>query len=266
MLANAGFFETAASAAARGDRRPNIVFILVDEMRFPSVFPAGVRNADEFLAKFMPNVNELWRHGVKFERYYGSGNACSPARATIATGLYPHQEWLLATRTAGGPALQTEFPTYGKLLKRMGYDTPYVGKWHLSNPPDHGVHGYLKKYGFTGLSNPDPTGINGQGAGQTDPRLPGPPPADDAHIARQAVSWLEQHGNTDTPFCLTVSFVQPHDRQFFWAGSESQIFTPLFENKPYKPYVTSYSRVPKEQHPHPHGYPAVPPNWESMRT
>ena len=117
LLADLDFFESAASAAARSQARPNIVFILVDEMRFPTEFPAGVRSPAQFLHRFMPNLYELWRHGVKFESYYSAGNACSPARATLATGLYPHQEWLLATRTAAGAALQPNFPTYGKLLQ-----------------------------------------------------------------------------------------------------------------------------------------------------
>jgi arylsulfatase A-like enzyme len=175
-LAQFGWFEQAASAASARGGRPNIVFILVDEMRFPTVFPNLVHSPGEFLRRYMPNLFELWRHGVKFEHYYSAGNACSPARATLATGLYPHQEWLLATRTAAGPALQPAFPTYGKLLKALGYETPYIGKWHLSNPPSDGsVDGYLANYGFIGLTNPDPTGTNGQGADN------------DANIAAQAV-------------------------------------------------------------------------------
>lgn len=88
LLADLGILEQAAGAAKRIKGRPNIVFILVDEMRFPSVFPAGVDTPAEFLRRFMPNVFSLWQHGVKFEGYDSSGNACSPARATIATGLY----------------------------------------------------------------------------------------------------------------------------------------------------------------------------------
>lgn len=277
MLANLGVFEAAANAAVKADKRPNIVFVLVDEMRFPSAFPVGVKDAGEFLAKFMPNVHHLWSRGVKFERYYSSGNACSPARAAIATGLYPHQEWLLSTRTAAGPVLQSAFPTYGKLLQSFGYQTPYIGKWHLSNPPtDLTVDGYLAEYGFTGLTNPDPTGLNGGGSGgvvPTDKYPEGLPadindvPVDDPYIANQAVGWLRQNRNNEQPFCLTVSFVNPHDKQFFWAGSDSQIFTPLFEHTPYQPYVTSYTTVPGEQTsviPE-YGYPAVPPNWEPMK-
>ncbi len=251
-LANLGILERAASAGAKIDQRPNIVFILVDEMRFPSVFPAGVSSPEQFLRRFMPNVHQLWTAGVKFESYYSSGNACSPARATIATGLYPHQQWLLATRTSTGPALQAGFPTYGKLLRTFGYRTPYIGKWHLSNPPaNHRIDGYLENYGFQGYTNPDPTGTNGQGFYK------------DGHIANQAVRWLERYRG-DGPFCLTVSFVNPHDKQFFWAGTEGDFYEQLFAGNALQPFATGYQSVPFENNPARLGYPAVPPNWESL--
>jgi arylsulfatase A-like enzyme len=228
------------------------VFVLVDEMRFPSVFPRGTHTRDQFLRQYMPNVYELWRHGVKFHHYYSAGNACSPARATLATGLYPHQQWLLATRTTYGPALQPGFPTYGRLLRSFGYRTPYIGKWHLSNPPaHHSIKGYLENYGFQGYTNPDPTGTNGQGFYK------------DGHIANQAVRWLERYRG-DAPFCLTVSFVNPHDKEFFWAGTEGDRYTELFKNYPLRS-MFSYSSVPTEDTPPSYGNPVLPPNWESVK-
>jgi arylsulfatase A-like enzyme len=253
MLANLGILDKAAAAAAQPGTRPNIVFILVDEMRFPTAFPAGIDSPEQYLERYMPNLAELWKRGVVFDRYYSAGNACSPARATLATGLYPHQEWLLATRTAAGPALQTAFPTYGKLLRRFGYSTPYIGKWHLSNPPENGgVAGYLEDYGFQGFTNPDPVGTNGQG---TD---------NDGNITDQAVRWLERNARGDAPFCLTVSFVNPHDRQFFWAGSEGDAYEAMFEGQTLQPFVKDYHTVASEANPEPQGFPAVPPNWEPL--
>jgi uncharacterized sulfatase len=253
LLADLGILEQAAGAAGKTNSRPNIVFILVDEMRFPSVFPAGVQTPAEFLRRYMPNVFYLWQHGVKFEGYYSAGNACSPARATIATGLYPHQQWLLATRTTSGPSLQPEFPTYGKLLRQLGYQTPYFGKWHLSNPPSNGsTAGYLENYGFRGMTNPDPTGLNGEGAEK-----------DVSVIASTAAQWLRRDGRTAAPFCITVSFVNPHDKQFFWAGSEGTFYESLFANQSLQPFIKQYQSVPSEENPPSLGFPAIPPNWEA---
>jgi len=253
LLADLGILEQAAGAARRTSGRPNIVVILVDEMRFPTVFPAGVHTPAEFLRQYMPNVFYLWQHGVKFEGYYSSGNACSPARATIATGLYPHQQWLLATRTTSGPSLQPGFPTYGKLLRQFGYQTPYFGKWHLSNPPANGsTVGYLENYGFQGMTNPDPVGTNGQGA------------ADDISvIADNAAHWFRQKARRAAPFCITVSFVNPHDKEFFWAGSEAPTYNGLFATQRLSPFNPNYMPVPSEENPPPLGFPVIPPNWES---
>lgn len=252
LLADLGILDQAARAATKTAKRPNIVFIMVDEMRFPRVFPAGVNTPAQFLRRFMPNLFYLWQHGVRFESYYSSGNACSPARATIATGLYPHQQWLLATRTTSGPSLQDAFPTYGKLLRQFGYETPYFGKWHLSNPPAHGTVGYLENYGFQGMTNPDPVGTNGQGAED-----------DVSVIASSAAKWLQTRSRQAAPFCITVSFVNPHDKQFFWAGSEGTHYENLFEGASLKPFNPNYASVPSETNPPPLGYPAIPPNWES---
>jgi arylsulfatase A-like enzyme len=256
VLADLGLFDQMASGAGLGasaaGKPPNIVVLLVDELRFPTVFPDGIKTPEQFLRKFMPNLYHLWRHGVKFTNHHTAGNACSPARATIATGLYPHQEWLLATRTAAGPALQTAFPTYGKLLRSLGYQTPYIGKWHLSNPPSNGgIAGYLDDYGFAGMTTPDPTGTNGQGA------------ADDPSIAGQAARWLERNSRSAQPYCLTVSFVNPHDKQFFWAGTEGNHYNALFAGNSVHPLIADYMSVNGEDTPPSLSYPVLPPNWES---
>jgi hypothetical protein len=117
--------------------QPNILFFLVDELRFPSVFPAGIKDAGEFLHKFMPNLHKLWKRGVKFGQHHNAANACTPSRGVIITGLYSQQNWLLTTILASptptpvellAPALNPNYPTYGKLLRRLGYETPYRGR------------------------------------------------------------------------------------------------------------------------------------------
>src|SRR5215207_2264773 len=142
--------------------QPNILFILVDELRIPSVFPTGVNGVDEFLARFMPNVHSLWQRGVKFGRHYTAASACTPARGVLISGLYSQQSWLMQTLTnepgqvSLTPPLNPVYPTYGKLLRRAGYRTPYIGKWHVSFDilPRLG----LEPYGFQGFTSPDPIG------------------------------------------------------------------------------------------------------------
>jgi hypothetical protein len=227
VLADLGLFEQAVSARQRQrSGKPNILFIMVDEMAFPTVFPRGVSGPTEYLQKFMPNTYELWSHGVRFKSFYGASSACSPSRATMVTGLYSHQQWLLMTRGKPMPRLQPQFPTYGRLLRRLGYQTPYFGKWHLSNEPkeEAAAKTWLESYGFNGRTLPDVHGENGQGQ-EADP-----------DIADQAVAWLSQRRKNEAPWCATVSLINPHDRTYWWGGSQGARYNQLFEGTGLRPW------------------------------
>ena len=253
--------------------KPNILFILVDELRWPSVFPLGVKDADGFFKKFMPNLyRKIWKKGVKFGNYHTAANACTPARGTIISGLYSQQSWLLTTilDNPNCPVLNPAFPTYGKLLQEAGYQTPYRGKWHVSIPsaPDN-----LNSYGFQYDTYPDPTGSNLQGTYGDE--TADPPYHSDAYTANQAMDFLKTAKPNDAPWCLTVGFVNPHDREFFPAGTEFQTVTDVFANRFLNPtkqnqfidYSTTGPRVPwqkdKLKSPPHYLFPILPPNWET---
>jgi arylsulfatase A-like enzyme len=254
---------------------PNILFIIVDEMRYPKVFPSGINDAGEFLAKFMPNTYKLWQNGVKFANHNTCASACSPSRAVLVTDLYSQQNWITQTikdfpgATAEQPQLSPVFPTYGSLLSRGGYQTPYIGKWHLSIPS--AAEGGLSAYGFDYMTYPDPTGSNLQGTFGDEAELY----HNDQYIATQAVNWLAARVPGESPWCLTVGFINPHDKEFFPAGTEYQTFADLFAALPsnpaqLEPYATQECAIGLASYdddflrdPSSYGYPAIPPNWES---
>jgi arylsulfatase A-like enzyme len=252
-------------------------------MRFPKVFPAGITTPDQFLQTFMPNTYKLWSNGVKFANHHTAASACTPARGVLISGLYSQQTWCALTildtpssQVSFQPPLNPAFPTYGKLLRQAGYRTPYIGKWHVSIPRAN--EGRLEDYGFEGLTYPDPTGVNLQGTYGDDTTDPSLPYFNDTDIATQAATWLNQNQVNKYPWCLTVGFVNPHDKEFFPAGTEFQTFTNLFTNPTTNPtgleQHNNYSTlecglaVPWGSNalntPPPNGYPTVPPNWESL--
>lgn len=249
MASRLGFAKNVAEPGPQ----PNILFILVDELRWPSVFPKGINNAEGYFKRFMPNLYKgIWKKGVKFGGYYTAADACTPARSTIISGLYTHQNWMVTTilNTPNVPVLNPAFPTYGKLLQVAGYKTPYFGKWHVSVPTNTDN---LAQYGFQWNSYPDPTGSNLQGTYGDDSATP--PYHNDAYTANQAVNYLKTVKPNDAPWCLTVGFVNPHDREFFPAGTEFQTMTNVFANPRLNPqglkqnvdYSVSGPQVPWDQ-------------------
>jgi arylsulfatase A-like enzyme len=277
----AGYDSSAHGVGSRPvpGRQPNILFILVDELRYPTVFPGDIKTPGEFLGKFMPNVHKLWKRGVKFGNYHTAANACTPSRGVMITGLYSQQSWLITTilstpyppaPPAKQPVLNPLYPTFGKLLRDAGYQTPYVGKWHVSVPSADADA--LEKYGFDFKTYYDPSGDNLQGTYGDESRGY----HNDAYSASQAVDWLTNDRPRKQPWCLTVSLVNPHDREFFPAGTEFRTCNDLFLKDPianpnnlqqFIDYPGNGPVVDWDQNqlksPPSYGYPAIPPNWEN---
>ncbi len=99
----------------------NIVFILTDDQRFDALGCLG----HPFLET--PHLDRMAAEGTLFERAYVTNALCSPSRASILSSLYAHQHGVLDNNTA----LSDDLPIFPKLLQGAGYETAFIGKWHM---------------------------------------------------------------------------------------------------------------------------------------
>lgn len=127
-------------AGSAQDERPNIVFILTDDQRFDAFSFAG----HPFLET--PNLDRLAADGLVFENAFVTTSLCSPSRASILTGQYAHRHQVLANRTRLDPAI----PTFAMVLEAAGYDTAFIGKWHMGAPDDSPRPGFGRWVSFPG--------------------------------------------------------------------------------------------------------------------
>ncbi|TFH41791.1 MAG: hypothetical protein E4G96_04820 [Chrysiogenales bacterium] len=109
-----------ARAAARDDR-PNIIFILADNMRWDC---AGFKG-HPFINT--PGIDRLAAEGVVFDNAFNTTALCSPSRASILTGTYAHTHGVLNNHTPW----TGRHPIFFDYLKKAGYDNAFVGKWHM---------------------------------------------------------------------------------------------------------------------------------------
>ncbi len=129
-------------------RKPNILFILVDDMGYGdfSMFNGGLSQT--------PALDQLAREGLCLTQHYAGSCVCAPSRAALLTGRYPHRTGAIDTLDGRGlDRLALREVTLADVLKSAGYATGYVGKWHLGafDPRYHpNARGFDEFIGFRG--------------------------------------------------------------------------------------------------------------------
>jgi arylsulfatase A-like enzyme len=131
------------------DTKPNIIFILADDMGFADVGCYGRPDVKT------PNIDRLAAEGTRFLQAYANSAVCSASRTALITGRYQYRlrvglEEPINTASTFRVGLPPGHPSLPSLLKKAGYNTALVGKWHLGFLPDFGPlkSGYDHFYGY----------------------------------------------------------------------------------------------------------------------
>ena len=224
------------------NRRPNILFIMVDEMRYPPSYET--KEIKIWRKKYLHAQNRLKREGIEFINHYTGSTACAPARTTLFTGEYPTVHGVSQTDGAAKSAFDADMfwldpntvPVMGEYFQLAGYDTYYKGKWHISRDSDivlpgttnslasYNLNGTvnekntniylhaerLKEFGFQGIIGPEPQGLNPLNSGSSSQN---PINGRDIVYVDQVINNLKSYSESDQkkPFLLVASLVNPHD-------------------------------------------------------
>lgn len=127
-MAAASSLVGSASAQAPPIRRPNVIFIMLDDL---GAVDAGCYGAKDLQT---PNIDALAASSIRFTDFHSAAPLCSPSRAGSLTGRYPTRAGLESNASSehgSGAGLSPDEITLAQMLKGAGYATGHVGKWHL---------------------------------------------------------------------------------------------------------------------------------------
>ncbi|MEN8149321.1 MAG: sulfatase-like hydrolase/transferase [Planctomycetota bacterium] len=130
--------------ARAGDAPPSVVMIVLDDVGYGSFGCYGSDRAST------PNLDSLASQGIRFERFYVNAPSCTPSRAALLTGRYPHRFNLAEVVTDDSArGLPASVPTLPSLFRAAGYRTMHAGKWHLGRGACRpAAHGYAEVVWF----------------------------------------------------------------------------------------------------------------------
>ena len=199
-----------ATHSVRASKAPNIVFILADDLGFADVSCYGRPDLST------PNIDRLAARGLRFLQAYANSAVCTATRTALITGRYQYRLRVgLEEPLAGNPdvGLPPEHPTLPSLLKKAGYSTTLIGKWHLGVLPKFGPlkSGYDHFYGFRGGAVDYFTHANGVRDDLWDDDIP-------IHqagyltelLGSRAVEVINGYAKAQQPFMISLHFSAPH--------------------------------------------------------
>jgi len=189
-------------------KRPNFVVFLADDLGYGDLASYGNQIMET------PNLDRLASQGMRFTDFHSAGTVCSPSRASMLTGRNPYRSGFYYI-AGSGMHLREEEITVASLLSANGYDTCFVGKWHLSrfdqttsaqpSPGDHGFDHWFATAvnAFEGPENPTTFFRNGERVGEVQGWYCDV-------IVEEALTWLNNRPDPDKPYFLYLCSHEPH--------------------------------------------------------
>ncbi len=199
-----------AEAGTGKPPRPNFLVILCDDLGYGDLACYGHPHIRT------PNLDRLAAQGMRLTRCYSAAPVCSPSRAGLLCGRTPSRigiyDWIPPGHVMHLPRSEV---TVATLLKRAGYATCHVGKWHLTGrfntreQPQPGDHGF--DYWFSTANNATPSHHNPRNFVRNGKPV-GPLEGYSCQlVADEAIRWLQNVRPKDRPFFLFVCFHEPHE-------------------------------------------------------
>lgn len=194
LLGLAAVFFGGARGVVAAEPRPNVLFILCDDLRPDALGCYGSKHVQT------PNIDALARYGVRFANAFCTTSLCSPSRASILTGVYAHRHGVRDNFTE----LPASLPHWPGRLRESGYATAYVGKWHMGENNDDPRPGFDWFVTHKGQGKYFDTEWNVNGARREAPK------GYYTHVVTDyALDWLKRREN-GPPWALCLGHKAPH--------------------------------------------------------
>jgi arylsulfatase A-like enzyme len=180
--------------------RPNVLVILTDDMRWDAL---GVVQREQGAAALFPwfktpNLDRLAAEGVRFTNVFCTTSLCSPSRASFLSGQYAHRHKVLNNFTD----FPSETPSYPAGLRAAGYETGYIGKWHMGEDDDRKRPGFDFWMSHKGQGNYHDTEFNIDGERKLVKGYYS------TVVTDAAIDWMTR--KRDKPWMLVLGHKAPH--------------------------------------------------------
>jgi arylsulfatase A len=200
-----------ASVTTHAADRPNFVVVMCDDLGYGDLGCYGHPSIKT------PRLDQMALEGIRLTDCYGSSPICSPSRAGFMTGRTPTRAGILTWIDANNPMqLRSSEVTLAQLLKRGGYQTAHVGKWHVTGHfnqkdyPQPNDLGY--EHWFSTFNNANPNHLNPINFVRNGKKV-GPLEGYSCQVVvDEAVRWMKDDHRADTPFFLHLCFHESHEQ------------------------------------------------------